>query len=529
MRKTHSFFIALALALSLLSPTAAFAQSEVDKTPPSDVESLKTIPGDLFVSLEWDAATDNTKVTGYKVYYGEETVTASNTVRYGKTIDAGNVLQYIISGLENGKTYYFAVTAYDKAANESEYYSPEVSSTPMAGLVGALSGMPKNEGDKSVAAETDESKILKITKVEAVDSITVKIVLSAVITAPEKDFENYLTIQDNQTLETLKIKSVKVDEEDKEGKTLLVETDIQIPETEYLLTLGNTLTGKNEEKVVSGKDDSMIFKGSALEHKTAELVAGAEDKTTDLTVAPNAEHAAAVATDNTGIPEVFQLKSVTPIDETTLKLLFNKKIILSADPTTNFSIVEKDNPEHTLEIKEIKLEDDGITVTLKTAQPENKIYLVSVKDITDEAGIKIDENVGKLEFTPNLPDTIPPEDVTNFAAQVFENTIAKLTWTASVNTAKDLDSQILYKSLDKGASYSMLKSFGAEEVSYDATKLVPGKEYFFKLTVKDKTGNESVGAVTSIVIPPLPATGPGGILVLALGSAGAALMRKFRK
>jgi len=72
------------------------------------------------VSLAWDPST-TPNIVGYKVYYGN----ASHT--YGAPITVGNRTTYTVTGLANG-TYYFAVTAYDAAGNESDF-SNEVSQT----------------------------------------------------------------------------------------------------------------------------------------------------------------------------------------------------------------------------------------------------------------------------------------------------------------------------------------------------------------------------------------------------------------
>lgn len=70
--------------------------------------------------LSWNQNTE-TDLAGYKVYYG----TASRS--YGSPTDVGNKTTFTVTGL-NGQTYYFAVTAYDTAGNESGY-SNEVSKT----------------------------------------------------------------------------------------------------------------------------------------------------------------------------------------------------------------------------------------------------------------------------------------------------------------------------------------------------------------------------------------------------------------
>ena len=73
------------------------------------------------VSLTWDPNLEP-DLAGYQVHIG----TSPGT--YTQTIDAGNVTTYTPSGLSEGETYYFSVTAYDIFANKSGY-SSEVSTT----------------------------------------------------------------------------------------------------------------------------------------------------------------------------------------------------------------------------------------------------------------------------------------------------------------------------------------------------------------------------------------------------------------
>ena len=71
-------------------------------------------------NLAWDPPDISTDVTGYMIHYG----TASGT--YSQAIDVGNTTGYTVSNLIDGKTYYFAVTAYNAVGYES-VYSNEVS------------------------------------------------------------------------------------------------------------------------------------------------------------------------------------------------------------------------------------------------------------------------------------------------------------------------------------------------------------------------------------------------------------------
>ena len=85
-------------------------------------------------TLSWDPPATNADGTplddlaGYSIYYG----TSSGS--YSQNIDVGDTTTYIVAGLTEGLTYYFAVTAYDTSMNESDY-SNEVSKTIQTQLV----------------------------------------------------------------------------------------------------------------------------------------------------------------------------------------------------------------------------------------------------------------------------------------------------------------------------------------------------------------------------------------------------------
>jgi hypothetical protein len=64
------------------------------------------------VTLAWDPNPE-ANLKGYRVYYG------SASGNYTFMVDAGNCTSLTISGLEAGKTYYFAATAYGPAGEES--------------------------------------------------------------------------------------------------------------------------------------------------------------------------------------------------------------------------------------------------------------------------------------------------------------------------------------------------------------------------------------------------------------------------
>jgi hypothetical protein len=117
------------LSVNTLGLPAGPVTAAITVTAGTATNSPQTIPVTLTVSaptissatLTWDPNTE-TDLAGYKVYRA----TASGA--YGAPIATltGNVTNYGAMGLQVGTTYFFVVTAYDTAGNES-LHSNEVS------------------------------------------------------------------------------------------------------------------------------------------------------------------------------------------------------------------------------------------------------------------------------------------------------------------------------------------------------------------------------------------------------------------
>jgi hypothetical protein len=76
------------------------------------------------VTLAWDPNTDP-DLSGYRIYYG------LLSDQYSSSVDVGNRTSYTVANLENGKTYYFAATAYDQIGDESDFSNEVVFSVPV--------------------------------------------------------------------------------------------------------------------------------------------------------------------------------------------------------------------------------------------------------------------------------------------------------------------------------------------------------------------------------------------------------------
>jgi hypothetical protein len=78
------------------------------------------------VTLVWDRSPDS-NVSGYRVYYG----LGSRT--YPFAVDAGNATEQVIGNLQDGITYYFAVTAYT-VDHESDFSGEIPYTVPLRGI-----------------------------------------------------------------------------------------------------------------------------------------------------------------------------------------------------------------------------------------------------------------------------------------------------------------------------------------------------------------------------------------------------------
>ena len=76
-------------------------------------------------TLTWDPPVVSTDVTGYIIHYG----TAPGT--YTQGIDVGKTTSYTVSNLNDGQTYYFAATAYNKTGKQSIYSNEVSKGTPI--------------------------------------------------------------------------------------------------------------------------------------------------------------------------------------------------------------------------------------------------------------------------------------------------------------------------------------------------------------------------------------------------------------
>ncbi len=493
--KAHKTTILLSLGMLMMLMVAPAAMAQADTELPTDVENVRATAENGSVRLTWNVAKDNDIVAGYKIYYGREAVTEPGQ-DYESEVDAGNKITYTVEGLENGTTYYFALTAYDVTGNESENYSVEVSATPMT------------------FAQDTESPI--VVKAEAIDKYTVLVTFSEAVSLPSTDPQSAFYVVDDATSQSLDVLAAALNLQDATGKSILLTTATQKSGANYVLTAGILVTDKAGNPVQSGTSDTAVFTGTDLEPKVIE---------------PEGDLSAA-ADDTTG-PSLIDVQ--VP-DDTHVKIAFSEVIEMGPTPAASFIITEEDDSQKLLNVISAELSQEGDVVTLTTETQKAVNYnLIVMEDVTDEAGNMIDvannatvffggapaeevvdETPEVVEESP-LADVTAPEDATDLEAKLLEDMLAMLTWTPSLDTAGDLANYILYKSTD-GTVYGDGVVLNPTDKEYSLKGLVSDVTYFFKLTAKDASGNESEGITTAFKLE-LPQTGPE-LALLLLGSAG---------
>ncbi len=160
---------------------------------------------------------------------------------------------------------------------------------------------------------------------------------------------------------------------------------------------------------------------------------------------------------------------------------------------------------------------------------------MSVNALPDDEGLSLEDILSELndeeqQLTDTAGDTTPPEDITNLVGSFkarLTDFLVTLSWTPSIDSAGDLDDQLLYRSENAGQQWSVGVSLGKNTTRTNIPEK-PETDITYKITTTDLAGNESVGVIRSLSLPALPATGAGLLIASGIALAGAGI-RRYRK
>lgn len=478
-------FSAIAALLSFSGLTAFAADLE----NPGDVESLDAVAQNEAVALSWSAATDDVGVEGYQIHYGITGVTEEGQT-YDSIVDAGDVLEYTVSGLDNDTTYYFSIIAYDAEGKESSNWSPEASVTPSAD-----------------AGSIVDVEAPKVSSAESLNIEEVKVVFSEAVVLPLVDTDLAFRIENQDNFEPLDVIEAKIDEKDATGKTVIITTVAQTKGASYKLEVGIDIEDKSGNTIISGTSDTALFTGTDIPKPSED---DASPKITGIEV----------------------------IDSTHLVLTFDETVFLGIDPSQNFTIIAEDDATVKLNVIAVELgaSDAGVedaAAIITTSPQEARSYLIVVENLKDTAGnptIASEANgtfegfsatSGGTTTNPGDVDLNPTAatDVANFLAKkVFDAGayLVTLSWDVPAGNIENVSQQVLYMSTDKGNEYAKKAVLAADIDQYELSGLSAG-EYWFKLTQVDNDGKESSGVISKIILPEVGPGGVAGIIALSLG------------
>ncbi|MCH8838790.1 MAG: fibronectin type III domain-containing protein, partial [Candidatus Marinimicrobia bacterium] len=143
------------LALALLAPILALAQ-----IPPAAPTNLTATPGDAQITLFWSPNSE-ADFLRYRIYGGTST---APTAQVDSTTGGINDTTTTITGLSNGTTYFYRITAVDSAGNESGY-SGELNETPVDLTPPAIpTSLAATPGDQQITlswSPNSESDVLR--------------------------------------------------------------------------------------------------------------------------------------------------------------------------------------------------------------------------------------------------------------------------------------------------------------------------------------------------------------------------------
>jgi hypothetical protein len=510
------------LLISVISALAFGTSVAMAAGIPENVTGVKAVAKDATsITVSWKAAKDGEggTVKNYRIWYGTVSVLEAGTGDYEKQLDTpDNSTTYTVTGLKPKTKYYFSVTAFSTDGKESDQYSIEASATTKEEIAPAGAGPVEDTTSPTVAS------------VSAPDKNHVRVTFSESIQLPATTPEAYFGIveQINPSKE-LKVISATMDPADAAKKTVILESSNQTADVNYIVTAGVAIKDLAGNPMVSGSTDSGLFIGSSQEPAKVEETKPAEETppatTPPATTTPAATAPAATAEECDKDLSCW-LKHM--VDCT----LSN---VSQADTaaTTEYKMELTGSDENNCTVKYTALKHTnalfaGSTMDCKVAKgtyADMNAYN-TVVDTKNCTGALVDGY--KAIAVEPAKDTTPPENITKLILafkKELEKYTVMLNWTASVNTAKDLVDQILYMSMDKGKNYDSGKSLGPTVVKTEVGSLEAGKEYAFKITTKDASGNESTGVVKSIRLPQTGA-GVGFLLFTSVMGAKRLLRRK---
>jgi TolB protein len=129
-RKSLALTLCIFLVVVSCGGSSTGPDNQTDTEAPAAPENLNGNSGDQQIELNWNVNDEN-DLAGYNVYRSTSsfsTVSGMNPVNGSSLIESQD---YTDTGLENGTTYFYRLTAVDESSNESKV-SSQLKITPFS-------------------------------------------------------------------------------------------------------------------------------------------------------------------------------------------------------------------------------------------------------------------------------------------------------------------------------------------------------------------------------------------------------------
>ncbi|MDC4206521.1 MAG: fibronectin type III domain-containing protein [Candidatus Manganitrophus sp.] len=472
-------------------------------------------------SLSWDANTES-DLAGYKVYFG----TASRS--YGAPVDVGNQTAYTITGLSEGQTYYFAVTAYNDADSESAF-SAEVNKTFADTVSPVLSSM-------AAGSITSTGAVITWTTNEAATAQVEYGTTTAY--GSSSALRSTLLTSHTRTLSGLAPSTLyhyRVISRDAAGNTATsgdntfttaVAPDTTPPAISGISAGNLTPTSATVSWTTNESADTQIQYGPTTAYGSSTtlnttLSTAHSQNLTGLTGATT-YHYRVLSKDAAGNLATSGDNTFTtpaPPDTTAPTL---SGITINNLLSTSVEIAWSTNEGATSQVEYGTTTAYGASSALNTTLVTSHTRTLSnlspsttyhYRIISKDAADNIATSGDRIFTTPAPPDTTPPT-FSGIAAGSLTSSGATISWT----TNELADTQVQYGTTTAYGSTTSLNSALTTAHTQDLTGLSPSTTYHYRVLSRDAAGNLATSGDNTFTTPAPPDTTPPTLSAISAGS-----------
>ncbi len=485
---------------------------------PAAPTGLAATAGEEQVELDWN---DNSEsdLDGYNVYRSTTSGSGYSKVNTG-LVSTSN---YTDTGLTNGTTYYYVVTAVDLTSHESSY-SNEDYDTPTDVNPAAPTGLAATPGDKQVSLDWNDNSESDLAGYNVYRSLTSGFGYSKINTGLVST-SNYT---DTGLTGNVTYYYVVTAVDDGANESEYSSEDNATP-TDAAPSAPTGLAATPGDKQVSldwndnGESDldgynvyRSLTSGSGYSKVNTSLVASSNYTDTGLTGGTTYYYVVRAVDQGSNESTDSNEDSATPTDAAP-----SSPTGLTATPgDRQVSLDWNDNSEEDL---------DGYNVyrSLTSGSGYSKVN-TSVVETSDYIDTGLTGNVtyyyvvravdqGSNESTDSNEDSATPTDPAPSAPTGLAGTpgdaLASLDW--NDNTEDDLDGYNVYRSLTSGSGYSKINTSLVETSNYLDTGLTGNVTYYYVVTAVDLASHESSYSTEESVTPTdPPPSAPAGLFAV---------------